>query len=294
MKRFLLALAVLFAGPVHAQTLSNQIAEARAAAAPYEEFRTARRTGWKPFGGEAPLMGRHYYHKDNPDYTHGEQIDFLRPSNLVYATVGGQQRLVALAYNMRIGPNEPVPEGFAGSQDIWHVHDGVKFLAAMREAHPLIGGIAERWFQGNIVQQDGRGRLAMVHVWLIPNPKGQFASHNPALVYYDLRLPPEWANDADMLAARGLALAQKDGCKNALDAELFIAGVDGRRKRQLFAVCREGAARVAAELGSGEQRLEAVARGAWRRLEDTRYLLLTAEEHSRIAAFVEDGPGVCR
>ncbi|MFQ6553289.1 hypothetical protein AAD018_013210 [Aestuariibius insulae] len=294
MWRFLLALALLTAGPIEAQTLSRQLAEARAAAAPYEEFRTARRTGWKPFGGDASLMGRHYFHPDNPDYTKGEQIDFLRPSNLVYSRVGGEPRLVALAYNMRIGPDEAIPEGFAGSQDIWHVHDAVKFLAAMREARPLIGGIAENWFQGNVLQKDGRGRLAMVHVWLIPNPKGTFASHNPALPYYDLRLPPEWASDGDMVAARGLALAQKDGCKNALDAELFIAGVDGRRKRQLFGICREGAARVKAELGSGEERLEAVARDAWQRLEDTRYLLLTAQEQSRIAAFVEDGPGICR
>lgn len=63
-------------------------------------------------------MGQHFDHRNGPDYVHGDAIDFGRPSNLVFATIKGARRLVALAYVVRIAPDEPLPLGFATRDDI--------------------------------------------------------------------------------------------------------------------------------------------------------------------------------
>ncbi|MEM6636141.1 MAG: hypothetical protein AAF667_09640 [Pseudomonadota bacterium] len=287
------AALILSTAPLLAQTLQSQVSAGYRAAQPYASLGAAKRAGWRPFGGEAPLMGRHFSNKANPDYVHGEAIDFSKPNNLVYATVQGQTQLVALAYIVRISDSEPLPPGFAGAQDIWHVHDGRKFLAAVRESYLVLGSIGERWFNREVAEDDGRTRLSMVHLWLIPNPKGPFATHNPALVYRDLGLPLGWA-DTDMDVARGLALTTPRGCNDALEAELWIAGVSRAKKRSLMASCNAIAANIRASLNAPEVALEQSARQGWQRLEGIRFMTLSEDERRRAKAFVEDGPGICR
>lgn len=292
MRHLLAALFCLcLAAPAQA-ALEAELAAAHAAAKRYADLNTAKREGWRPFGGEAPLMGRHYNHRSGPDYVAGDRIDFARPSNLVYATIGGKKALVALAYIVRIAPGDPLPAGFTGSDDIWHIHDGERFLAAIRETKPLAGAIAGRWFTDQIAQKDGRTQLAMVHLWLIPNPKGRFASHNPTLAYRDLGLPIHWAGEMDV--ARGLALAQDDGCANALDAELWLSGASWRKSRSIKQACASLATQIRATLNGDRNTIEATARAGWRRLEDIRFISLSDAERRRMAAFVEDGPGICR
>lgn len=292
----ILALAILIClGHVaesSAAGLRAEVTEARTAALQWADLNVARKAGWRPFGGEAPLMGRHYTHRDQKDYVHGEEIDFSRPSNLVYATIDGRQMLVAFAYIVQKAPEEPLPEGFSGTRDVWHVHDGARFLSAMRESRPFIANLAGRWFTNNLSDGD-RTQLAMVHLWLIPNPKGQFASHNPALAYRDLGLPLDWASP-DMEPARGLALTRDGGCSEALDAELWIAGVDRRRTRGLLSNCRQIAAWISQGIDGSERQVEARATEGWQRLEDLRHMAMTDAERRRSKAFVEDGPGVCR
>ena len=276
-----------------AQTEQAQIETATNAVSGYADFRAARRAGWVPFGGETLLMGRHYQHRDNIDYVTGDELDFTRPTNLVYSKINGQNQLVALAWVVRKRPDEPLPAGFAGPADIWHVHDGTRFLNAVEESHPFVASLAKRWFQKELAEKDGRTQLAMVHLWLIPNPKGQFASHNPALTYRDHGLPLDWA-DTDMDVAQGLALAEVNGCRDALEANLWVAGASGPTKRSLRRVCRSLAKQVSDRLTGSEDEIEAFARAAWQRFEDIQFMTLTDKERARIAAFVEDGPGVCR
>ncbi|MEM9426376.1 MAG: hypothetical protein AAGA06_06710 [Pseudomonadota bacterium] len=272
--------------------LQDELRAAHAAAVKYQNIRVAKRAGWRPFGGEAPLMGRHYSHPEGPDYVSGDRIDFARPSNLVYATIGGKTALVALAYVVRIAPGEPMPAGFSGGRDIWHVHDGERFLGAVRETRPLIGGLAGRWFNRNMVEEDGKTQLAMVHLWLIPNPKGRFASHNPRLAYLDLGLPPERANDMNI--ARGLALTRRTGCDEALGAELWLSGAPRRVVRGIKADCRNAADQVRAARSNGLLAFEAEAARQYRRVEDIVQISLTPAQQRRMTAFVEDGPGICR
>lgn len=288
----LVLLAFTLALPAQAQTLQQQFDQINAVAQKYADLRAARREGWRPFGGEVPLMGRHYQNKKlSPDLSVKDRIDFAKPANLVYATINGRQKLVALAYVVRRQPGEPMPVGFATSRDVWHVHDAAKILGALSESRPLIGAIGSRWFNRNIRQGDGRSEITMVHVWLIDNPKGRFASHNPRLAYLDLGLPDQRANDFD--TARGLALLQKNGCGNALDAHLWLAGASFRKSRQIKSACRDIAAEIRAAAPSGIKTLEKTAKVGWRRLEDIQFMTLSDAERKRISALVEPGPGVC-
>lgn len=287
----ILAMCLSIATPASAG-LKNEISAAFETARDYTNIRTAKREGWRPFGGEAPLMGRHYSHPNGPDYRTGDRIDFSRPSNLVYATIGGKTALVALAYVVRQRPGDPLPRGFTGAGDIWHVHNGDRFLAAVRETRPVIGSMIDRVFTQSMIHNDGHTQLAMVHLWLIPNPKGRFASHNPALAYHDLGLPVERADD--MTIARGLALTRRDGCDEALDAELWLSGASRRVIRGIKAECRQAADRVRAARAEGFLAMEATAARQYRRVEDAVQMSLTPAELRRMTAFVEDGPGICR
>lgn len=288
---FLIALFTGLASPLWAG-LQQEVQAAFAAAQAYADIRTAKRAGWRPFGGEAPLMGRHYSHPDGPDYKTGDRIDFSKPSNLVYATIDGKTALVALAYVVRQRPGDPLPRGFSGAKDIWHVHNGDRFLAAVKETRPVISSVINRVFTQRMIHNDGHTQLAMVHLWLIPNPKGRFASHNPRLAYLDLGLPPERADD--MTIARGLALTRRDGCAEALDAELWLSGAPRRMVRGIKAECRKAADRVRAARAGGILALEAEAARQYRRVEDTVAFTLTPAQQRRMTAFVEDGPGICR
>jgi hypothetical protein len=292
MRRLLPALAVLgglLAAPAFAG-LEEEIAAARAAAAPYADIRTAKRQGWRAFAGEAPLMGQHYNHPDGPDYVSGDRIDFARPSNLLYATIGGKTKLVAVAYVVRLSPGEPLPEGFSGSSDVWHVHDGAKVAAAIRETRPVIGSVVDRIVSRRVAHGDGRTRLAMVHLWLIPNPRGRFASHNPAMAYMDLGLPVERAGD--METAFGLALTRPDGCGEALDGKLWLSGAERQVERQIKAECSRSAARIAAARVQGVFWAESVASGEYRRLQRVLEARLGPDERRRMGALVEHGPGI--
>lgn len=272
--------------------MDRQIGEARQATQKYASFQFARKEGWKPFGADVPLMGQHFQLRNGPDYVFGDQLDFSRPSNLVYAEIRGRKELVALAYVVRKRPDEPLPAGFAGEEDIWHVHDGRRFLAALSETRPFVGRLAGRWFQNKVTHNDGRIQLAMVHLWLVPNPKGQFASHNPRLPYLDLGLPDNRAGDTR--AARGLALAQRDGCSRTLDAELNLSGASRRTKRNIKRACQSLSRQVVSALQAGRPNFGSVASQAWEDLALTVQTQLTPDEFRRSKAFVEDGPGICR
>ncbi|MFQ6547852.1 hypothetical protein AADZ90_007830 [Aestuariibius sp. 2305UL40-4] len=283
-----LAALLFLATPVQGQSVNDQIAVAEATARAYTDLGALRRAGWKKFGGDEPLMGEHWFPPGGADYVGVDRIDPARPSNFLFTEIGGQKRLVALSYNVWIAPGDPVPEGFAGSADVWHVHDAVAFTDAALEERPFLGAIAQGWLADEAAKRGGRTRLAMVHLWLIPNPDGRFADRNRTLPYLDLGLPVEWANGASMAAAHGLALAGRDGCDEALDGKLWVAAADRRTVRNLKAVCGQLAAFVREDLGS---KASANTRGAraWATLQREMNARLTPEEQARIAAISEHG-----
>ncbi len=287
MKWFSLVLAILcFAAPAHAQSLNAEITAAHRAAQKYLSVSAAKRAGWRGFGGDEPLMGIHYQNSNAPDYVLGDRIDPARPSNLMFTDINGKTALVALSYNVRIRPGDPLPAGFTGTRDVWHVHNFEDAIAAATLDRPFMGWIANAWLDGKM-RQDGRTRVAMVHLWLIPNPEGQFATHNPVLAYLDHGLPADWADG--MAAARGVALGTPNGCDEALNARYFLANVPRRTQRQINRLCESLARDVRAAIPQGKEALNTAGRRADAQLSSALDKALTSQQKARIAAIVEHG-----
>lgn len=278
-----------------AQTAS-QLATVRAAVARYADFEVAKREGWKKFGGDAPLMGEHYHltpERGGLDYVSGMPLDFRRPSNLMYTLVNGRRVLTGVSFNVRIAPGERVPEGFAGDDDVWHVHDFPAAVAAALQDRPMLRWIANSFAPPHYVGKgDGRGRLAMVHVWTgpIPNPDGAFAHRNRAIPYAKLGLPLDFATGASEAAARGLNLAAPDGCRETIDGALWIANAGGAKAR-LHGACRAAVDHVRPALATRRKdEVNRMAEHAWAMFDAQWKRLLTPQQQARIAAITEHGP----
>ena len=280
-------------------SLDAQMATLKQAIARYADFEVARKEGWKKFGGtrggEGPLMGEHWFlppKRGGPDYQHGQAIDFGRPSNLIYAEINGRRELIGVTFNVRLAEGEPVPEGFAGSGDKWHVHDFPKAIAAATETRPLL-----RWFvsgfAGRAFNKDGveRGRVAMIHVWpTLPNPDGPFADKHRLLPYLKLGLPAAHAEGASLRAAKGLHLATPRGCADTIDGALWIAAAPKETSRRLHATCAVAAAHVKQGLASGRKdEINRKAEHGWAMFATAWARELTPRQQARIAALTEHG-----
>ncbi len=269
-----------------------QIHELAAAIAPYRDFAVAEREGWKKFGGDEPLMGEHWYHPDGPDYAGSDaEIDFSRPSNLMYTVIDGRRVLTGVAFTVRLADGEAVPQGFAGDADRWHVHDMLRAIEAALADRPILRWLANGWIDANYRDRgDDRGRIAMAHAWVtLPNPDGIFADANRTLPYLKLGLPAAHATGASEAAARGLTLATAGGCAQTIDGRLWIANAGRRVSRALHAACRDEAARITATLHSDAGTINAAAEAGWYRFDALWNRSLTAQQRARIDAMSEHG-----
>lgn len=271
-------------------TQAAQLEEVRAAVQRYRDFRVAEREGWERFGDDAPLMGFHYYNEDAPDYMHGDALDFSRPNNLMYTEIDGEMVLTGVAFVVRLGEGEPVPEGFAGHQDRWHVHDFVAAIEAATEGRPIIRWLANRWIDDNYRNHgDERGRMAMVHAWVtLDNPDGVFADYNRTVPYMKLGLPRSYWHGASEEAARGLNLATEGGC-DAHAGTLWIADANGRQKRAIEEACEHGARMVRQALGGNAAAVNRAGERAWAHFDNAWQTTLTADQRRRVAAMSEHG-----
>jgi hypothetical protein len=275
--------------------VQRQLELVRAATARYRDFETARREGWTKFGGDSPLMGEHWspparFGWDQPP---GGPLDLTRPSNLQYAWIKGRRELVGVSYIVRQHPGEPLPDGFAGEADIWHVHDAEAIVAAATKERPLVGCLIGGWLNDNW-RKDGRTRLAMAHAWIwSESPAGVFADDNLALPYLRAGLPTAFAKGAGRDAAMGINLLTPSGCREAVDGDLWIAKAGAERSRLLRAACRVAAERVRAAHAArvSPDVLNREAEAAWRTVESERRRLLTPRQLQRIAVMTEHGPG---
>ena len=271
-------------------TLEGQLDALRAGIARYADFDTARREGWKKFGGDGPLVGEHWYlprRNGGPDYVYGQPLDFARPSNLMYTDIAGRKVLTGVTFNVRIGEDEPVPAGFAGTADIWHVHDFRTFFATALRDRPAAHWLVERTMDK---RWGGRDRLAMIHVWAgsLSNPDGIFAHYNRLVPYLKLGLAPAMADGASMAAARGLHLATTDGCASSIDGQMRMAGAGVGSRERLHRACAAAAAHVREGLAAGDKSsINAMAEHGWAMFQAAWGRELTAEQQARIAAITE-------
>ena len=243
------ALLATTATSAFAQSLDAELTAVRQATAAYQDVAAAERDGYRfrRFGIDAPLMGEHWVSWERMN----QPIELKRPSVLQYIQVGGRRVLVGVTYGRLQRPGDPLPDGFAGSADEWHVHDMPELIERLtRHQSRLVRHVAGRRMEAlGMTGEDGRPKLAMLHVWLwSDHPDGMFANYNPTLPYLRAGLPTSWARPGDYAAARGIDLLNEGACDRAAGRTRRFLGAD----RSLGTGC--GAMRPGGERGNRRPR----------------------------------------
>ncbi|MDR5710102.1 MAG: hypothetical protein QN172_03970 [Armatimonadota bacterium] len=266
-----------------------QLEQVRYHTARYRDHRTAVLDGFRRFGDEAPLVGEHWYHPDRVR----RPLDLEHPSTLLYARIRGRMELVGVAFTVYRRLGEPMPEGFAGDLDHWHVHDTEKIARALAQDRPILERIVEERIRtGQLGGGDGRTLLTMIHAWVwLSNPDGVFAHHNRILPYLKAGLPPSYAEGRTLDAARGIALLT-NACPHDLRGLRVAARIDTGQVRALQEACTAARAQVreSLEAQAGPDVLNSTAERAWRMYARARDRILTEEQKSRLRVWVEPGP----
>jgi hypothetical protein len=268
--------------------LAKQLEAVRKATAKYSDLEAAKRDGYVQFGREErPLMGEHWFRKDLVN----QPLDLARPSTLQYATINGKLQLVGVAFTVYQKPNEAVPEGFAGSSDMWHVHDLTKMATALTEGRPLAAFLVRnRMNRTNAAMREGRTQLAMVHAWTaLDNPDGVFAEHHRALPYLQAGLPASYAVGATENAAWGIALIQSNGCTTELNQMTAVAQASAAQKKELQAACAVAQKKVNAAYQAKKpaSELNATSDSAWSGYLAERDRTLSSAQKERLNSMVE-------
>ena len=264
--------------------LRAQIAAVRAATERYRDFENARTDGYKLFGKEGPLMGEHWYRADIVK----QPLDLERPSTLQYATINGRRELVGVAYTVYNRPGDPLPEGFAGQDDTWHVHDVDKIARVITEDRPFLRWLVDRRIaSGKSGAGDGRTHLTMLHAWVwSDNPDGVFALEHKALPYLRAGLPSRLAHEADAFAPYGVTLLDERGCDWELGRIKWLAKPSREQQRKLASACASATNLVR---NAEVSRLNDAASRAWREYLVVRDAALTAEQKEKLGATIEHG-----
>lgn len=168
--------------PDHDRMKVAQLQEATSALATPE---AARAAGYVPALGDIPGMGIHYV--SGPRMADGVKVD--DPDHLLFAEIGGEERLVGAAYAFRDVPDTDVPIPF--DSDLAHWHDHPQFAPEGQTLH-------------------------MLHVWFIPSSNGPFAGLNFWLPFESAGVHPPsscWMADeevAQVIRTVSFALAPRE------------------------------------------------------------------------------------
>jgi hypothetical protein len=152
------------ATPDQVAAAAQLYADTKAAITPYEDWHNAWAAGFRP-GGPAGQPSTHWTNQHNVDA--GYVLDPSHPQGLVYAnSKHGPVLLGALFQMKKIGQFGPDP---GGPLTAWHQHVdicvtpfGLEFSLMTPMAVCPLGAI-------------DLTVPAMLHVWIVPNPQGQFA-----------------------------------------------------------------------------------------------------------------------
>lgn len=287
----------------HPPALVAQLDEVRRATERFRDHAIAVAEGYVHVGGDGPLMGEHWVRPDLTD----RPFDITEPSTLQYFDVNGTRVLTGVAYTVYRSPDQPLPEGFVGEADEWHVHNLLTTSMAVTEERPLVRWITNRRIEkGRTQWSRDRPELTMVHAWVwLENPDGVFAQDHRAIPYLRAGLPLTLAEDASAEAAYGVALLDENACDEEVRRTNFLAAASWRQRRDLTRACEAAAtlvrsARASAlrdedpggddtatariHAGAG---LNAAARTAWLGYVARRTEILTAEQAARLDVMIE-------
>ncbi|MFI5283999.1 MAG: hypothetical protein ACHQ0J_12860 [Candidatus Dormibacterales bacterium] len=152
------------ATPDQVAAAATLYADTRSAITPFEDWHNAWAAGFRP-GGPAGQPSTHWTNQHNVDA--GYVLDPAHPQGLVYANTHHGPVLIGAMFQMKhIGQFGPDP---GGPLTAWHEHlnicvtpFGLEFSLMTPMAVCPIGAI-------------DLTVPAMLHVWIVPNPQGQFA-----------------------------------------------------------------------------------------------------------------------
>ena len=244
------AMTMPMAAPM-TQHVKDQIAAAKRAAAELDTPEKARAAGYRPRFGDVPLQGEHW---TNPILVLKGTFDIDHPPMLMFAPVGGAQKLLGVAYAYSVKTGDPIPDGFDGAA-MWHEHPALSLPGA---------------------------KLVMTHVWFIDSPNGVFAHDNPTLAFMErgIGYPPDGWLDAS--TTRKLALTLQLAQRPSAGASRAISGP---RNDSLVAVF----ARQRDEVDSMVPQLEA-ARKAGNRVAYKAVAIKIGDRSQEIIATVKQVP----
>jgi hypothetical protein len=247
---------------------------------------TLRTEGFRPAFGMIPTMGVHWVNV--PRTLDG--VKLLEPDQLMLSQVGGELRLVGVAYAF-LGQLTDAPDLFDGEQDVWHEHPEF--------APPGLS-------------------VVMLHVWFGPSLEGPFAGHNPWIAYWAAGVEPPADSlltmPASVARARQLALALAEALEplgvaqirgGGSPLEMAIAEVQGggqvrrgdtvplpgiaaRRDSLRAAIPRLNAARRAGDQSSWDREADA-AIAVWKQVRDAYIEAIpSGERRDGVAAFYRE------
>ena len=161
----------------------------------------AEADGYHMVTGYVPCIGAHYIKISNMI----GGFDPAKPSMLLYDGTNPDSKIVGLSY-LQFASKEAPPEGFAGANDPWHVHEQLCIGG---------GGVVgdESTTDEECAARGGKvtklGNLWMTHMWNVPGWEsrwGLFSSEHPDLggVIGNLNAAP-----AEVAAAKAKAEAEK-------------------------------------------------------------------------------------
>lgn len=175
------------------QRVMEQVATAKRAAAELDTPDKARAAGYRPRFGDVPLQGEHW---TNPILVLKGTFDIDHPPMLMFAPVGGEQKLLGVAYAYSVRTGDPMPDGFDGAA-MWHEHPALSLPGA---------------------------KLVMTHVWFVDSPNGVFAHDNPTLAFLERGLTYPPAGWLDAPTVRKLALTLQLAQRPSPGATRAISG----------------------------------------------------------------------
>jgi hypothetical protein len=168
------ALAQAERSPALSGKAQAQIDSVRQSVSRFADPQAAEDAGYQPVFGLVPLQGVHYV---RPDLVRDSTFNLTKPPVLMYAPVAGKPKLVGVAYAYEHPRSRPVPEGFDGPNDDWHMHDELS--------------------------RDPSEHIVMVHLWLTEAPDGPFARYNPYLPYMAASLKRPTASQLTAMTTKG-------------------------------------------------------------------------------------------
>ncbi|MEM6422674.1 MAG: hypothetical protein AAF698_08805, partial [Pseudomonadota bacterium] len=207
----------------------------------------------------------------------------------------GEMVLTGVTFGVMLAEGEPLPEGFDGTADDWHVHDLDQIMERVMIDRPILGWLGRLWLDFlHPGGREGRTRRAMLHVWVtVENPGGPFALQNPALSYLQHGLPVHLAAHHDDAVGRGLALAAPGGCEAAYRPRLLVAQASRGQYRRIIESCQEAGAAIREALGQGLDHAAPIAADAADRIANIYWITLDREQHDRVGVMADHGNAFC-